>query len=158
MRLVPDGILCGCGQHGCYEQYASGSALVRDARERVANDDHRATAIGALADGDLGRITGPAITKLAQEGDPLSIELLSDLGRWIGEGAAVLATILDPSVIAIGGGVGAAGDLVMRPVLEAFEEHLPARAHRPEAAVRLAALGNEAGIIGAADRARLEPV
>ncbi|NRQ51022.1 ROK family glucokinase [Aeromicrobium stalagmiti] len=157
MRVVPDGILCGCGQRGCYEQYGSGSALVRDARERVANEDPAAAAIAALADGDLSRISGPAVTKLAQEGDALSIELITELGRWIGEGAAVLATILDPSVIAIGGGVAAAGDLLLGPVVDAFETHLPARAHRPEAALRLAALGNEAGIIGAADLARVEP-
>jgi glucokinase len=156
MRIVPDGILCGCGQRGCYEQYGSGRALVRDARERVLNQDPRAAAIAALAGGDLERITGPAVTRLAQEGDPLSVELLEELGRWIGEGAAVLATILDPSVIAIGGGVAAAGDLLLVSVLDAFETHLPARAHRPEAALRLAALGNEAGIIGAADLARKE--
>lgn len=156
MRVVPDGILCGCGQRGCYEQYGSGSALVRDARERVTNEDPAAKAIAALANGDLSRITGPAVTKLAQDGDPLSVDLLTELGRWIGEGAAVLATILDPSVIAIGGGVAAAGDLLLVSVLEAFESHLPARAHRPEAALRLAALGNEAGIIGAADLARQE--
>lgn len=156
MRMVPDGILCGCGQRGCYEQYGSGSALVRDARERVVNVDPGAAAIAAIAAGDLSRITGPAVTKLAQEGDPLSVELLVDLGRWIGEGAAVLATILDPSVIAIGGGVAAAGDLLLTSVVDAFETHLPARAHRPEASLRLAALGNEAGIIGAADLARRE--
>ncbi|VXC02979.1 ROK family glucokinase [Aeromicrobium sp. 9AM] len=157
MRVVPNGILCGCGQHGCWEQYASGSALVRNARERVANGDEGAAALAALGDGDLNRITGPGVTKLAQGGDPLAIELLAELGRWMGEGIAVLTTILDPSVIAIGGGVGAAGDLLMTPVVEAFEAHLPARAHRPEAALRLAALGNEAGIIGAADLARVEP-
>ncbi|MET0467586.1 MAG: ROK family glucokinase [Aeromicrobium sp.] len=156
MRLVPDGILCGCGQRGCYEQYGSGRALVRDARERVLNEDPGAAALAALAGGDLDRITGPGVTRLAQEGDPLSVELLAELGRWIGEGAAVLATILDPSVIAIGGGVAAAGDLLLVSVLDAFESHLPARAHRPEAALRLAALGNEAGIIGAADLARQE--
>jgi glucokinase len=158
MRVVPDGILCGCGQRGCYEQYGSGSALVRDARERVTNDDPGAAAIAALANGDLSRITGPGVTKLAQDGDPLAVELLGELGRWIGEGAAVLATILDPSVVAIGGGVSAAGDLLMTSVVDAFETHLPARAHRPAASLRLAALGNEAGIIGAADLARVEPV
>ncbi|MCW2770363.1 MAG: glucokinase [Aeromicrobium sp.] len=158
MRVVPDGILCGCGQHGCYEQYGSGSALVRAARERVANDDPAAGAIARLADGDPGRITGPALTQLAREGDPLAVDLLMDLGRWVGEGAAVLATILDPSVIAIGGGVAAAGELLLTSVVEAFESHLPARAHRPEAALRLAALGNSAGIIGAADLARVDPV
>lgn len=156
MRIVPDGILCGCGQRGCYEQYGSGSALVRDAKERVANGDPGAQAIAALAEGD--GITGPALTELAQNGDALAVELLADLGRWIGEGAAVLATILDPKVIAIGGGVASADSLLMDTLIDAFTEHLPARAHRPLATLRLAALGNEAGIIGAADLARTEPI
>lgn len=158
MRIVPNGLLCGCGQHGCYEQYGSGSALVRIARERVAAGDPGAKAIAKLAERDAGGITGPALTALAQDGDPLAIELLADLGRWIGEGAAVLATILDPSVIAIGGGVASAGDLLMPSLIEAFVDHLPARAHRPLAELRLAALGNQAGIIGAADLARTEPI
>lgn len=156
MRIVPNGLLCGCGQHGCYEQYGSGSALVRDARERVAQGDPGAEAIAALERG--AGLTGPGLTQLAQDGDPLAVKLLADLGRWLGEGAAVLATILDPSVIAIGGGVAAAGDLVMDTLIDAFATHLPARAHRPQAALRLAALGNEAGIIGAADLARTEPL
>ncbi len=156
MRIVPDGILCGCGQHGCFEQYASGSALVRNARERVANGDDGAAALAALADGDPSRITGPALTDLAHGGDDLSIELLAEVGQWIGEGLAILASILDPRVIAIGGGVAGAGDLLLGPVVDAFETHLPARSHRPQAEVRLAALGNAAGIIGAADLARTE--
>lgn len=158
MRVVPDGILCGCGQHGCYEQYGSGRALVRAAQERVANDDPRSGAIAQLAVAGPQGITGPALTELARQGDELAVELLVDLGRWVGEGAAVLATILDPSVIAIGGGVAAAGDLLLESVVEAFETHLPARSHRPQADVRLAALGNTAGIIGAADLARVDPV
>ena len=158
MRIVPNGIACGCGQHGCFEQYASGRALVRDAAERVANGDAGSEALAALADGDPTRITGPGITKLAQGGDQLSIELLTVLGTWIGEGLAVLASILDPRVMAIGGGVAEAGELLLKPVVAAFETHLPARSHRPEAEVRLAALGNEAGIIGAADLVRTEPV
>jgi glucokinase len=158
MRIVPNGIECGCGEHGCFEQYASGSALVRVARERVANGDRGTEALKALADGDLNNITGPGLTELATGGDALSIELLADVGRWIGEGLAILASILDPRVIAIGGGVAAAGDLLLRPVVASFESHLPARSHRPQAEVRLAALGNAAGIIGAADLARNEPV
>ncbi len=151
MRIVPDGVACGCGQRGCFEQYASGSALVRNARERVTNGDPGTAALKALADGDLSKITGPALTDLAHDGDVLSIELLAELGHRIGEGLAILASILDPRVIAIGGGVAGAGDLLLGPVVESFETHLPARSHRPEAEVRLAALGNAAGIIGAAD-------
>ena len=153
LRLVPDGVLCGCGQHGCFEQYASGSALVREARARVEADQPDAAAIAALGDGPDG-INGPAITRLAQGGDALSIRLLADLGQWAGEGIASLAAILDPAVIAIGGGVAAAGDLILDTATSAFREHLTARVHRPQAELRLATLGNTAGIIGAADLAR----
>lgn len=153
LRLVPDGVLCGCGQHGCFEQYASGSALVREARARVEADQPDAAAIAALGDGPDG-INGPAITRLAQGGDALSIRLLADLGQWAGEGIASLTAILDPAVIAIGGGVAAAGDLILDTATSAFREHLTARVHRPQAELRLATLGNTAGIIGAADLAR----
>lgn len=158
MRIVPDGIACPCGQHGCFEQYASGSALVRNACERVANGDPGTEALAALAGEDPSRITGPALTDLARDGDELSVALLEEIGHWIGEGLAILASILDPRVIAIGGGVAGAGDLLLAPVVEAFETHLPARSHRPQAEVRLAALGTAAGIIGAADLARTERV
>ncbi|MFI5425931.1 ROK family protein [Aeromicrobium sp. UC242_57] len=66
MRIVPDGILCGCGQHGCYEQYGSGSALVREARARLASEDPGAAALAALAAGDPEQITGPAVTQLRE--------------------------------------------------------------------------------------------
>ncbi len=154
MRVVPGGRLCGCGQHGCFEQYASGRALVADARQRVEADDPQASPLLEVA-GDADSITGPMVTDLAQQGDPMCVDLLHDAGRWLGEGIATLAAVLDPSVIAIGGGVADAGDLLLDPARAAFEEHLTAHDHRKVAEVRLAALGNEAGIIGAADLARL---
>ena len=82
LRLVPDGVLCGCGQHGCFEQYASGSALVREALARVEAGEHDAAALAELA-GTSGGINGPAITQLAHGGDALSIRLLADL-RTVG--------------------------------------------------------------------------
>ena len=157
MRVVRAGIPCGCGQYGCWEQYASGRALVREARERVTSKDARATGLAALVGGDPALITGPMVTELAQQGDSLAVDLLIDVGTWLGEGIATLCTILDPSVVAIGGGVAAAGDLLLKPAQEAFDEFLSAHDHRPHAAIRLAALGNQAGLIGAADLARTAP-
>ncbi|MGI9084499.1 MAG: ROK family glucokinase [Aeromicrobium sp.] len=153
LRVVPDGRLCGCGQRGCFEQYASGRALVRDARERVEAGDPQAEPLLEVA-GGIANITGPMVTDLAQQGDPMCVDLLRDVGQWVGEGVATLAAVLDPSVITIGGGVADAGDLLLDPVRAAFETHLPAAEHRKIAEVRLAALGNDAGIIGAADLAR----
>lgn len=154
MRVVRDGILCGCGQHGCWEQYGSGRALVREARERVTSDDPRAAGLAAHVGGDPALISGPLVTELAQQGDALAIDLLTDVGHWLGEGIATLCTILDPSVVAIGGGVAAAGDLLLKPIQESFDQFLSAHDHRPNATLRLAALGNRAGMIGAADLAR----
>ena len=155
MRVVPSGHYCGCGHEGCWEQYASGSALVRDAKAAAGSRPREAAHLLDLADGRIENINGPLVTLAAQSGDSLSVELLADLGRWIGEGAASVAALLDPELIVIGGGVGAAGDLLLKPARESYAEALPARGHRPEARIELAALGNEAGIVGAADLARV---
>jgi glucokinase len=155
MRVVPGGHYCGCGHEGCWEQYASGSALVRDAQAAIVVDAERGATLLEAAGGDPEALTGPQITEAAQAGDPLSVSLLAQLGRWIGEGSASVAALLDPALIVIGGGVGAAGDLLLEPARTAFSDLLSARGHRPEASVVLASMGNEAGIVGAADLARI---
>ncbi|WP_199424238.1 ROK family glucokinase [Actinotalea solisilvae] len=155
LRVVPQGHQCGCGLHGCWEQYASGSALVREARAAAAAHPSRATRLVELADGRPDKVSGPSVTQAAKEGDPLSIELLAELGRWIGEGSASVAALLDPALVVIGGGVGAAGDLLLEPARAAYLSQLSGRGFRPEARIELAAMGNDAGIVGAADLARL---
>ncbi|MDO8145204.1 MULTISPECIES: ROK family glucokinase [Isoptericola] len=154
MRVVPGGHYCGCGHEGCWEQYASGSALVRDARQAAVANRDAAARLLELAGGDREAIQGPHVTQAAQEGDPLAIDLLANLGRWIGEGAASVAALLDPELFVIGGGVGAAGDLLLLPIRKAYEAQLSALGHRPVAQVELAQHANEAGIVGAADLAR----
>ncbi len=154
LRVVPDGHLCGCGNKGCWEQYASGSALVREAREFAKSGSPQASRLLELAGGRYQDIDGPMVTKAASEGDGAAVELLEDLGRWLGEGIATLAAVLDPAVVVIGGGVSAAGDLLIEPARRAFARNLTGRGHRPQLEMRLATLGTEAGIIGAADLAR----
>ena len=154
LRVVPDGILCGCGHHGCFEQYASGSALVREARQIAANGVPAAAALLARAGGRVEGIDGPMISEAARDGDTFAIGRLAELGHWLGSGIASLVTVLDPAVVALGGGVSEAGDLLLEPLREAFERHLPGREHRPLAEIRRATLGNTAGMIGAADLAR----
>jgi glucokinase len=152
LRVVPGGRPCGCGKLGCLEQYGSGSALVKAARD--AADRPEAAALLAAAGGDPANIKGPMITELARAGDAFALGALAEIGRWLGEGIASLAAVLDPVVVVIGGGVSDAGDLLLDPIREAFREHLTAREHRPEAEIRAATLGNRAGMIGAADLAR----
>ena len=105
LRVVPGGRLCGCGNYGCFEQYASGTALVRNARDAARGGLAPGPDLLDLTGGDIDRIDGPIITDAAREGDQFALEQLAELGRWLGEGIATLAAVLDPAVVAIGGGV-----------------------------------------------------
>ncbi|GAA2001309.1 MULTISPECIES: ROK family glucokinase [Nocardioides] len=154
MRVVPGGHLCGCGNYGCFEQYASGSALVRETRGAAAGGSLLARTLLDRAGGAAEAITGPLITEAAREGDPFAVEQLADLGRWLGEGIASLTAVLDPAVVVIGGGVSEAGELLLGPIRQAFAANLTGRGHRPSLEIRKARLGNRAGLIGAADLAR----
>ena len=154
MRVVPDGRLCGCGNRGCWEQYASGSALVRETRDQARRGSLIARSLLDRAGGDVDAITGPLITEAAHAGDSFAREQLAILGRWLGEGIASLAAVLDPAVVVIGGGASEAGDLLLDPVRAHFKANLTGRHYRPELEIRAALLGNKAGMIGAADLAR----
>jgi len=154
MQVVPDGHWCECGNRGCWEQYASGNALVRDARELVRSGSPMAHRLRDLVDGNADLLEGPQITDAAREGDPLSIELLADIGRWLGVGLAGMAAAFDPGCIIIGGGLSAAGDLLIDPTRLAFSRSLTGRGHRTEPVIVQAELGPNAGFIGAADMAR----
>jgi glucokinase len=154
-RLVPDGRLCGCGNHGCWEQYASGMALVREAREIATAAPIRTPKLLELAGGDPSAITGPLVTQAAQAGDEGALETFATVGRWLGEGLASLAAILDPDCFVVGGGVSDAGRLLLEPAISAFGSSLTGRAYRPHAPVVLAELGSSAGLVGAADLARI---
>lgn len=154
MRVVPQGERCGCGNRGCWEQYASGRALVREARELVQSGSPLGGALAEACGGDAGALEGPMITELARDGDLASKELVSDVGRWLGAGLASLADILDPAVAVVGGGVSAAGELLLGPLRETFGRELSGRGHRPTLEIRLAEMGNTAGIVGAGDLAR----
>lgn len=153
MRVVPGGVRCGCGNRGCWEMYASGTALVREARDLVISGSPLAARLVELCEGDPAALSGPDVTRAAVEGDPAAVELLADLGVWIGEGVASVAAILDPELVVLGGGVSEAGALLIDPALAAFRRQLTGRGHRPEARFALAKLGNDAGMIGAADLA-----
>ncbi len=157
VRVVPGGHLCGCGHRGCWEQYASGSALVREARREALENPERAWAILERADGVAAAITGPDVTAAAQAGDALAISLLGELGRWVGEGCASLAAVNDPELFVVGGGVIAAGDLVLGAARDAFVAALPAADYRPIAPIVAADMGNDAGIVGAAALALVGP-
>jgi glucokinase len=153
-RVVPDGRLCGCGNRGCWEQYASGSALAAEARDFARRSPGAAVRLLQLAGGKAEGITGHEVTVAAREGDAAALRCFEIVGRWLGEGLADLAAILDPGCFVLGGGVSEAGDLFLDWARAAFDNGLTGRQFRPHATVVLAELGPNAGLIGAADLAR----
>jgi glucokinase len=154
LNMVPDGLPCGCGGKGCWEQYASGRALRRYGRDRAANEPVLGKRLLELNEGIADTITGSQITQAADEGDPLALEVYDELADWLGRGMADLASLFDPAVFVLGGGVSDSGALLHEPVAKAFEKYLIGGVHRPRAEVVLAALGSAAGIAGAGDLAR----
>ncbi len=154
LNVAPGGRPCGCGNRGCWEQYASGNALVRETRQLAADRRTEADVLLALGDGTPEGVEGKHITEAAREGDPVALAAFDSLARWLGLGMADLATTLDPTAFVIGGGVSEAGDLLLGATRRAFLDSLSSADRRSLPAVKLASLGNDAGLIGAADLAR----
>jgi glucokinase len=156
MGAVADGLLCGCGRKGCGEQYASGNALVRDARAMATERLFEAQALLSLGDGTPEGVQGEHVTHAAELGDPVAIEVLERLGVWLGRGLASLSAILDPQIFVIGGGASEASEFFLPSAKASLADRIIGRQHRPIPQIRVAELGNKAGIVGAADLARLK--
>jgi glucokinase len=147
MVIDNEGPLCNCGNRGCWEALASGTALAREARLKIK--DGVTTSILQLAGGDLEKINAEVIHEAAQAGDSLAIELIARTAYYLGVGLSNLINIFNPEVIIIGGGLSNIGDMLLKP---AFEE-AGRRAFKPAyQAVRFARaeLGRNSGVLGAA--------
>jgi glucokinase len=148
MVVWADGPDCGpgCPSRGCLESVASGTALAREAR-RIAVERPESALGRATLDG--GEPIGAQVTALAQAGDPAAIDVLTELGRWLGIGIVNIANIFDPELVVIGGGVSAAGELILGPARAVLAERgLPPSARvTPVAAAHF---GADSGMLGAA--------
>jgi glucokinase len=143
----PEGPRCGCGNHGCLEAYASGTALTRMARDAAADDpDGMIARLGA----EQGGITGRTVTMAALAGDPVATALFARLGRWLGVGIASLANAFELEAVVVGGGLVQTGELLLGPARAAVREFAYAPQARGIVPVLPATAGSEAGMIGAA--------
>lgn len=156
-NFIPNGKACGCGQKGCLEQYGSGTALLNSAKELIASGSPDSSRLAELAT-LKGELTGVEVYQAIQEGDKGALRLLGELGTNLGMAVASFTAILDTEIVVIGGGVSAAGELLLEPIRAAYLEHLPARGFRPELEIVAAQLHNDAGVVGVADLARLHSV
>ena len=136
---------CACGNHGCLEALASGSAIGRRARELAV--ENPGSALGRLA--TRRQILGEDVTRLARDGDKVALSVLEEVGKWLGVGLAGFVNIFNPEVVAVGGGAMEAGELI----LEAARREVTLRARPPSrdlAEVKVATLGPKSGVLGAA--------
>lgn len=132
---------CGCGKRGCLEQYASATGIVRLAKKALANHT-KSTVLNA------DTVTAKDVWDAVKAGDEVAVEVAEQFGKYIGRGLAIMATISDPAMFVIGGGVSKAGDILVSYVEKNYKELAFFANKNVEFA--LASLGNDAGIIGAA--------
>jgi len=152
IKVDPEGIPCPCGGRGCWERYASGSALGRFGRE--AGEGGPAVRVVELAGGDFHDVRGEHVGAAAREGDPEALELMNRFAWWVAQGLANLADAFDPATIVVGGGMLESVDLFLDRTREVFPDLVLAGPERPSVDIVPATLGERAGAIGAALVAR----
>jgi len=142
-----NGPRCGCGSRGCLEAHASGPAIATMGIKAVRQG--RTTVLRDLIDGDLNRMTPEVIVRAAEMGDPVAREIMDEAGLYLGIGVANLVKIFSPDVVVIGGGVSQAGDWLLKSIRQVVSRHSSVT-YLDRVSITLAALGGDAGIIGAA--------
>ena len=147
MTIDDDGPICNCGNRGCWETLASGTALAREAKHRIKEGVR--TSILKYAEGDVERVTAQVIHNAAEQGDSLAKELIARTGYYVGVGLANLINIFNPELIVIGGGLSNIGDMLLGPAFKVAGERAYKEAFQ---AVRFASaeLGRNSGVLGAA--------
>lgn len=147
MILLADGPFCTCGQRGCWEALASGTAIARDARQLAAA--YPESELFRLCGGDVSKIDVPLVGQAVRAGDPLAREILDQAVKYLGIGFGNLINVLDPDLVVVGGGVSNLDDLLFPRLAEYVERHTQRRVKEPVQIVR-AQLGQDSGLLGAA--------
>jgi glucokinase len=153
MTIHDEGPLCNCGNRGCWEMLASGTALARNARARIQEGTE--TLIRQYVDGDMERVTAEVVDRAARQGDSLARTLIERTGYYLGIGLANLINLFNPELIVVGGGLSNIGGMLLDPAYRvakerAFKESVQAVRFVP------AKLGRNSGVLGAAAFAAIE--
>lgn len=154
MVVEPNGLLCTCGKRGCWERYASGAGLGNLGREVAMAGG--AAAVTKLAGGDPEAVKGEHVTAAAARGDKDAVEIMRRFGWWVALGVANLVAALDPQIVVVGGGMVAAGEVLMAPIREALAALTAGSEVRAPVPLVAARLSQRAGAVGAALLARRE--
>jgi len=147
MTIDTDGPRCNCGNTGCWETLASGTALAREAKRHVKGGAK--TLILEYTDGEVDKVDAESVHKAAQQGDTLAKELIAQISYYVGVGLANLINIFNPELIVIGGGLSNIGDMLLEPAYKLAGERTYKASFNSVRFAR-AELGRDSGVIGAA--------
>ena len=146
MKIVKDGRVCGCGQKGCFEAYASATGLIREAVSRLTVN--KQNLLYTMIEGNVAGLEAKDIFDAAKEGDAFSLDLVDYEAEYLAMGIANILNIINPETIVLGGGVALAGDILLDPLRKKLEKYaLPVTLE--DLKIVQGILGNEAGIKGA---------
>ncbi len=146
--ISADGEICGCGRNGCWEAYASATALIRQTKQAMIR--YPESNMWELCDGDIEKVNGITAFNAMRNGDIAGKMVVDRYIEYVAIGIANMINIFQPDVICIGGGISKEGDNLTVPVRNFVEGENYARNMKNKTAIKTAALGNDAGIIGAA--------
>ncbi len=146
--IAKGGEICGCGRNGCWEAYASATALIRQTKQAMIR--YPDSNMWELCEGDIGKVNGITAFNAMRNGDLAGRMVVEKYIQYVAIGIANMINIFQPDVICIGGGISKEGDNLTGPVREFVEGENYARNMRSKTAIKTATLGNDAGIIGAA--------
>ena len=148
MVIVKDGRTCTCGRKGCFEAYASVTALINITKEKMEKEKN--TIMWELVEGDINNVDGRTAFDAMRKNDALGIKIVDEYVNNIACGITNLVNILQPEIVLIGGGISKEGDYLLKPIKKYVEKENFARYSNPKVTLGIASLNNDAGIIGAA--------
>lgn len=150
--IQKDGRQCSCGRKGCWEAYSSATGLVNITKDHIleARAAGNKTIMDDMIGGDLSKVSARTAFNAMKQGDEVGAQVVDEYISYLSCGIVNMINIFQPNVLSIGGGVCNEGDYLMKPLLEKVWGETYSREGTPRTEIRIAKLGNDAGIIGAA--------
>ena len=148
--IVKDGVECGCGRHGCWEAYASATALIRMTKDAIKNEKAEFSYMLNAVDGDLDKVSGKTAFDAMKAGDSTGTAVVNQYIDYLATGLVNIINIFQPDVLCIGGGIAGQGETLLAPLRAIVERERFTKHNEKQTKVCVAELGNDAGIIGAA--------
>ena len=150
MVIVKDGNQCGCGRKGCWEAYASATALINMTKEAIKNEKPEFSYMLNAVNGDLDQVNGKTAFDAMKDGDATGTEVVNKFVSYLATGIVNVINIFQPDVLCIGGGVSRQGETLLAPLRAIVEQERFTKHNEKQTIICAATLGNDAGIIGAA--------